>query len=167
MIDWKYYPQNAEPSTLLLNVVGCFEQLEAGVTSDSHNFESNKVLGILRPRLVKLGFAVEDRPQREAIRVPVLFGRRGEWQKSFSVDAYHKRRKTVIEIEAGRAYLNFQFLKDVFEASVMHGVEYLVIAVRRTYLGSKDYERVLDFMDTLYASGKLKIPLSGIMVIGY
>jgi hypothetical protein len=167
VIDWKYYPQNAEATDLLLSVVDSFEQLEKRVTSDTHKFRSNRVLDILRPRLKKLGFTVEDKGKGSRIDVPVLFGSRGAWQKSFQVDAYHKGGKTVIEVEAGRAYTNFQFLKDIFEACVMHNVEYLAIAVRRTYLRNKDYEKILDFMDTLYASGKLGIPLHGIMIIGY
>lgn len=167
MIDWKYYPQNAEATDLLKGVVGCFEQLEQRVTSDVHKFESNKVLEILRPKLRKMGFEVEDKEKGSRISVPVLFGERGKWQKSFQVDAYHESGKTVIEIEAGRAFTNFQFLKDIFEACVMHNVEYLAVAVRKTYLGTKDYGKILEFMDTLYASGKLGIPLRGIMIIGY
>lgn len=49
----------------------------------------------------------------------------------------------------------------------MHDDEYLAVTVRKTYLGTKDYAKILDFMDTLYASGKLGIPLRGIMIIGY
>jgi len=167
MIDWKFYPQNAEATDLLKSVVGCFEQQERLVTSDVHRFKSNKVLDILRPKLKKLGFQVEDKEKGSRISVPVLFGERGKWQKSFQVDAYHQPGRTVLEIEAGRAFTNFQFLKDVFEACVMHNVEFLAVAVRKTYLGTKDYEKILDFMDTLYASGKLGIPLRGIMILGY
>jgi hypothetical protein len=148
-------------------VVDCFEKEDGRISSDNHTYKSDRVLDILRPRLMRLGFAVEQKNKRERIRVPVLFGRRGEWQKSFEVDAYHIDAKTVIEIEAGRAYLNFQFLKDVFEACVMYNVENLAIAVRKTYLGGRDFEKILDFMDTLYASGRMVIPLRGVLILGY
>jgi hypothetical protein len=39
----------------------------------------------------------------------------------------------VLEIEAGRAVDNNQFLKDLFEACVSEKVKYLAIAVRLTY----------------------------------
>jgi hypothetical protein len=51
----------------------------------------------------------------------------------------------------------------------MHDVEYLVIAiaVRNIYKSGKDFEKVISFLDTLYASNRLKLPLSGILIIGY
>ena len=73
----------------------------------------------------------------------------------------------VIEIEAGRAVANYQFLKDIFQACVMHDVEQLVIAVRNDYRGSDDFDVVTNFMDTLYASNRLNLPLKGILIIGY
>ena len=60
-----------------------------------------------------------------------------------------------------------QFLKDLFQASVMHEVEYLVIAVRRIYNERYDFETVVTFMETLYSSTRLTLPLSGILIIGY
>ena len=167
VIDWKFYPLNKEVPRLLLEVVRCFESTEEKITSDAHKHGSDEVLGILRPGLVKAGFEVEDKREGKPIKIPVLFGRKGKWLKSFRVDAYHAEAKIVIEVEAGRAYTNYQFLKDIFEACVMHKVEYLAIAVRNTYLKNKDYEDILDFMDTLYASGRLAIPLQGILIIGY
>lgn len=49
----------------------------------------------------------------------------------------------------------------------MNNVEYLVIAVRNTYRGKKDFISVTTFIDTLYTSGRLKLPLKGILIIGY
>jgi hypothetical protein len=103
--------------------------------------------------------------------VPVLFGASGKVEKSFDADAYHPKAGFVLEVEAGRAVANNQFLKDLFQASMMKDVEYLAIAVRRLYEGggqkSKDYERVVAFFDTLYASSRLQLPLRGVVVIGY
>ena len=81
------------------------------------------------------------------------------------------KMKTVIEVEAGRAYANNQFLKDLFQASVMQDVDYLVIAVRNIYKtkssSSKDFEKIMKFLDTLYASSVLNLPLNGILIVGY
>ena len=105
------------------------------------------------------------------IEVPVLFGRNGVVTKSFEADAYNQATKTVIEVEAGRALTNYQFLKDLFEACMMNEAEYLVIAVRNIYAtkssSSKDFEKIEQFFDTLYQSERLQLPLSGILLIGY
>jgi len=73
----------------------------------------------------------------------------------------------VVEIEAGRALDNYQFLKDVFQASLMCGVEYLVIAVRNNYRGTNTFTRIAVFLETLYVSNRIHLPLHGILLIGY
>ena len=81
----------------------------------------------------------------------------------------------MIEVEAGRAVRNNQFLKDVFQACMMYEVEYLVIAVLNEYKfnsnGSQivayDYKEVRTFLETLYISNRLQLPLKGILLIGY
>ena len=76
-------------------------------------------------------------------------------------------------MEAGRAVINHQFLKDFFEACVIQDAQYLVIAVCKAYQPPSfknpvnDFEVVTTFMDTLYSSGRLEVPLKGILVIGY
>lgn len=91
----------------------------------------------------------------------------GKPKVSFDADAYHGEKKTVIEVEAGRALMNYQFLKDLFEACMMFDVEYLVLAVRRKYLKVNDFDQIVDFFDTLYASDRIELPLKGVLVIGY
>lgn len=53
----------------------------------------------------------------------------------------------------------------------MHNIDYLIIAVRNIYKTksskSKDFEKIMSFIDTLYASEKLVLPLKGILIIGY
>jgi hypothetical protein len=73
----------------------------------------------------------------------------------------------VIEVEAGRGVTNHQFLKDLFQACVMQEVDYLVIAVRNDYRGSDDYSKVITFLETLFASQRLILPLTGVLIIGY
>ena len=77
----------------------------------------------------------------------------------------------VIEVEAGRAVRNNQFLKDIFQACMMFDIEYLVIAVLNEYTGggaiTHDYNEVKTFLETLYVSNRLRLPLKGILLIGY
>ena len=93
--------------------------------------------------------------------------RKGNVKKKFEVDAYHEKKGIVIEVEAGRAVHNYQFLKDLFEACMMPDAKYLVIAVRNDYKGQNDFKIVNTFMETLQASDRLVIPLKGILIIGY
>jgi hypothetical protein len=118
--------------------------------------------------LVSVGFNVEKGKKAEdRIEIPVLFGRDGKLEKCFHVDGFHAETGTVIEVEAGRAVDNYQFLKDFFEACVMTSVNYLVLAVRKVYGKQADFEAVVTHFDTLFASGRLKLPLQGILVVGY
>jgi hypothetical protein len=155
-----------------LSVVAAFEASHASFTSDEHKFNSNEALALVAPHLKALGFAVESGKKKvEKISVPVLYGNSGTIDKSFDADAYHEEGKFVIEVEAGRGLVNYQFLKDLFQACMMDEVEYLCIALRNVYVAggikSQDFNHVVRWFDTLYASNRLQLPLKGILIIGY
>ena len=78
-----------------------------------------------------------------------------------------KDGKIVVEVEAGQATENHRFLKDIFEACMMFDVEYLVLAVRNIYRKHDDFQRIFTFLETLYISNRLQLPLKGILLIGY
>jgi hypothetical protein len=145
--------------------------LEASDSIDSNkspNQPSNTVMARLCPGLEKVGFRVEKgKSADEKVEIPVLFGHRGEKKKCFNADAHAANERWVLEVEAGRAVANNQFLKDIFQACMMHGVLNLAIAVRNTYRGSNDFSTVENFLETLYVSGRLQLPLEGILLIGY
>ncbi|EJZ43987.1 hypothetical protein LEP1GSC178_2023 [Leptospira licerasiae str. MMD4847] len=103
----------------------------------------------------------------EKINIPVLYGKNGKVEKSFDADAYHSTYEIVLEVEAGRAVVNNQFLKDLFQACMMQSVLFLSIAVRIKYRDSKDFEKVTTFFETLFASDRISLPLKGILIIGY
>ena len=50
---------------------------------------------------------------------------------------------------------------------MMFNVEYLVVAVRNEYRTHKDFEIVYTFLETLYISNRIQLPLKGILLIGY
>ena len=168
MINWLYYPRSDKPGPLVLGIVQAFEEASARIDSSSHDLKSNEVLAEVATGLSRLGFVVETgKKAAEKIRVPVLFGLNGRLAKSFDADAHHEAAGFVVEVEAGRGVMNNQFLKDLFQACMMHDVYYLAIAVRNTYKSNPDFEVVLRFFDTMYASSRLQLPLKGILVIGY
>jgi hypothetical protein len=169
MIQWQFYPKSLDAPALVKSVVSAFQTIQDDIDSDTHvEQESNTVLRAAAPHLQGLGFKVETSKKTEGIiEVPVLFGRNGKLEKSFRADAYHAEGRIVIEVEAGRAVSNNQFLKDLFQACMMFNVDYLLLAVRNTYRGKDDFEKVVTFFDTLYASDRIKLPLKGVTVLGY
>lgn len=168
MTNWQFYPRSVNVTQDLNGVIEVFQRKCNLIDSRNHSMNSNEVLELVREDLESIGFKVErSRAREDKIVVPVLFGRNGAIEKYFEADGYNEKTQTVIEVEAGRAYSNHQFLKDLFQASVMSDVEYLVIAVRNTYRGSNDFDKITAFMDTLYASTRLSIPLRGVLIIGY
>jgi hypothetical protein len=43
----------------------------------------------------------------------------------------------------------------------------LVLAVRSIYTNNKDYETIQNWLETLYATNRIKFSLKGILLIGY
>lgn len=168
MINWQFFPKSRIIPENLENIIGVFELKEGLISSDIHNYSSNEVLENVRTNLEKLNFQIEkSKKSNDKIKVPVLFGQNGKLEKYFDADGYCKATKTVIEVEAGRAVTNYQFLKDLFQACMMYDTDYLVIAVRKNYRGNPDFQNVVTFFDTLYSSARLQLPLKGILIIGY
>jgi len=167
-INWIYFPKSDKPPPIVASVVSAFEESLEEFQEQAGKLISNVALKILRSRLEKLGFEVEKgKKASEKIHVPVLFGRNGNIEKYFEADAWNRNEKIILEVEAGRGYLNNQFLKDLFQACMMHDVKYCAIAVRNLYINSPDFEHVVSFFETLYASNRLHLPLAGVLIIGY
>lgn len=169
LINWQYFPKHSQAPNGLLSVVQCFIEVAEQIQSKGNVGQtSNEVLAKLRAGLQSIGFQVETgKTADEKIKVPVLFGANGKVEKAFEADGYHPTEKIVIEVEAGRGVVNYQFLKDLFQACVMQDVDYAVIAVRNDYRGSDDFSKVVSFLETLYASQRLKLPLTGVLIVGY
>jgi hypothetical protein len=168
MINWQYFPKSDELPLHLRGVIKTFETRKDEIKSPEKKFSSNEVLSVLRTDLERSGFEIEKgKSKKDKIKIPVLFGRNGRLEKYFEADGYDKNTGTVLEVEAGRGVTNYQFLKDLFQACIMHDVYYAVIAVRNTYLKNADFETVITFFDTFFASGRMTLPLKGILIIGY
>ena len=168
-VDWQLFPRSLKAPSFILATVSAFNKVAPAITSDRGGPQtSNEVLAAVRPELEAIGYNVErGKLGSEKIHVPVLYGLNGKTEKAFEADAYWAENQIVLEVEAGRAVTNYQFLKDLFQACVMQDVEWLAIAVRKTYRESKDFQKVVQFFDTLYASNRLALPLKGCLVVGY
>lgn len=173
MIHFQFFPRSRGLDDKMAKIIEAFELVDK--TSPAQ-MRSNDMLALVRPHLEQLGFRVErGKHKNEKIDVPVLFGENNEVDKSFWADALSDDGKIVLEVEAGRAVRNNQFLKDIFQASMMFEVEYLVLAVLNEYHFnnkggsgvSRDYSEIKTFLETMYVSNRLCLPLKGILLIGY
>lgn len=168
MLRYQLFPRSVGITDQIQQVIECFERAYEQIKSPENQLKSNEVLDILRPHLEDIQFTVETGKARgQKIPVPVLFGLNNNVDQSFNADGISNDGKIVLEVEAGRAYANFAFLKDIFQASMMYGVEFLILAVRNDYRGHNDFEKVYTFLETLYISNRLVLPLKGIILIGY
>ena len=168
MLKYQLFPRSQGITEQIQDVVECFNRTYDQIKSPENVLKSNEVLDILRPHLEHIGFTVEiGKAKGQKIRVPVLFGLNNSVGQYFNADGISNDGKTVLEVEAGRATANFAFLKDIFQASMMHGVEFLIMAVRNDYRGNDDFHKVYTFLETLYISSRLVLPLKGVILIGY
>lgn len=133
---------------------------------------SDAALAALRPELVRHGFEIEDGKTRAGtIRRPVLFGEVGKPVVAYEVDGFHPQYEIVLEVEAGRGAANNADYRDLIRASLMVDARYLVLAMMLHYAAGgpaiKSYDRSRDRLDAIYASERLKLPLEGILLVGY
>lgn len=164
MIEHKYYPKDEEMTVHLDSVIEVFRKTQFGAKD-----KSKEILKKVGKELEKLNYTVET--SGSAVKVPFSSEVSNSKGDFFKVDAYNAKMKTVIEIEAGRAVMNNQFLRVLMQATLMQDVDFLVIAVKRAYLianrENKDFDSVCTFMDALYSSDRVVLPLKGILIIGY
>jgi hypothetical protein len=99
--------------------------------------------------------------------IPMRFSVNGRGDNAFRADGYHQKQKYMIEVEAGRAVTNYEFLKELFKACTCDNVDAIAIAVRNIYRGSDDFSKVCAFMDTAFSSQRLSLPLKEVLIIGY
>ena len=141
------------------------------IDTSSGNMSSNAVLNSVAPGLEQAGYQVEK--SKSEIKIPVLYGLNGAIEKYFEADAYHPEEKAVLEVEAGRAVPNNAVLKDLFEACVMQEVDHLVIAACNQYQPKSfpnpdpHFHKVSIWMETLFSSSRLRLPLRSVLIIGY
>jgi len=167
-MKYQLFPRSQGMTKELLDIINCFEKVDAKINSAKNNLNSNSVLENLSPQLNTLGFIVEKgKKAHSKIRVPVLFGQNNSIDKEYNADALSADGRVVIEVEAGQATENNKYMKGIFQACLMFGVEYLVLAVREKYRTHLDYEIVYTFLETLYISGRIQLPLKGVLLIGY
>lgn len=137
---------------------------------------SNRVLALLRTYLLPLGFEVEAGKRKdEKIRRPVFFGERGVEGKTYEIDAFNDTYGIALEVEAGRGARGNAVYRDLIQASLLVDARYLVLAVMSVYRHQQagrgvvvhSYAESRDLLDAIYASARLRLPLEGVLLVGY
>jgi len=108
MLKYQFFPRSVGISEEIKNVVKCFELVYDEIKSPENNLDSDGVLKKISPYLQALNFQVEiSKKKEDKIPVPVLFGLNNKIDKYFSADALSADGKIVLEVEAGRAVVNY------------------------------------------------------------
>lgn len=167
---WKSYPVTLPAPSWARGVLDTFREARADIDSiENHGVSSNEALAALRPGLEALGFEVEQGTDR--IRRPVLFKENGAVEIEYRVDAFHSQHGVVLEIEAGRGAANNADYRDLVRTSLMVDSRFLVLAMMTEYRGGgramRSYDNTRKRLDAIYASDRLRLPLEGILLIGY
>ncbi len=170
---WKFYPVRLPAPNWAPDLLKTFTAVRVKIDSAEHRgVSSDTALAAVRPGLRKLGFTVE-RSKSAAGKIwrPVLFGENGQPMVAYEVDGFHEGERIVLEVEAGRGAANNADYRDLVRASLMVDTDYLVLAVMQEYRAGKQvmrsYEQTRNRLDAIYASDRLKLPLKGVLLIGY
>lgn len=175
--EWVYYPAHDAPPKWVRDFVEGVASCRPAVESRTVNsLTSDKVLALLRPALVQLGYEVEaGKHIAERIRRPVLFGEQGSERVAFEIDAVHDELGVLVEVEAGRGARGNAVYRDLIRSSLIVGARYLALGVMQEYrhqsggksIAVSSYREAKNLLDAVYESGRLRLPFEGLLLFGY
>ncbi|WP_288874282.1 hypothetical protein [uncultured Microbacterium sp.] len=175
---WSYFPRNARPpawAVALIEVVSSARTVidtEPSRPTDDDRLTSDYVLSVLRPGMEHLGYVVESgKLATQRIRRPVLFGDNGRAEVSYEIDAFHDELGIAVEVEAGRGAMGNADYRDIIRMSLLLDAEYMVLMTPSTYrygsTSTSAFARTRDQLSAIYASDRLRLPFSGVLLVGY
>lgn len=172
--DWAFFPRHLSPPHWISEFNETIKQSQSLIESNLHErFDSDEVLHVLRKSLVEQGWLIEaGKKAADKISRPVLYGDRGVTKVYYEIDGWHPDHKAVLEIESGRGWQGNAFYRDLVRTSLVQEAEYLVIGLRTSYSYAKvknqnDFQKALDQLDAVFASGRLQLPFKGILLFGW
>jgi hypothetical protein len=175
--SWQYYPSSGRPPEWVHELISVVREMQPQIDSQRVNeLTSNKVLVHLASGLKGLGYTVETgKGGGQKIRRPVLFGLNGRELIAYEIDAIHDTQGIVIEIEAGRGARGNAVYRDLIRSSLIVGAKYLALGVMLEYRHKtkgkdtrvKSFDEARGQLNAIYASGRLRLPLDGLLLFGY
>lgn len=170
---WQFYPTRSPAPTWVPDVAAAFTNARPQIDSRmNQGVTSDMALAVIRPALVALGYEIEaSKTASGKIRRPVLFGENGGARVAYEVDGFHPELKIVLEIEAGRGAAGNADYRDLIRTSLIVEADFLILGMMLEYRSGntaiRSYERTRDQIDAIYASERLKLPFTGILLVGY
>lgn len=146
-IQYHFFSKGKELAQELTDVIKIFIKHSEEINSHNKELRSNEVLDCVSNELKQSGYKIKETKN--------------------GPDAINKQHKIIVEVEAGRGLTNNQFLRDLLEACMIDSVNYLVLAVRNIYKKQHDFDKIVEFLNRLYSSDKIVLPLQGVLIIGY
>jgi hypothetical protein len=176
-IRFSTFPRTEPPPDFVENIVAVFRQHEGEIATEvnERGLKSDNVLAVLGPDLADLGFQVEASKKKvDKLERPVFFGENGIPTLRYEIDAYHPEWKCGLEVEAGRGWIGNAVYRDLVQAAVMVGADYLCLAVSNVYryqpsgrpATSRDYENARQLAEAIYGHSRLRLPYD-LILIGY
>jgi hypothetical protein len=171
---WSYFPRNIRPPEWGEQFVAAVAGAESTIStvSERTGLSSDDVLRALTDDLVDLGYAVETgKRAAQKIKRPVLFGEGGVPAVSYEIDAFHDGLGIAVEVEAGRGAANNADFRDIVRTSLILDAQYLALLMPVTYRAGHQtwnaYASTRGQFDAIYASNRLRLPFTGVLLIGY
>ena len=88
----------------------------------------------------------------------------------YTVDAVHLEAGILLEVEEGRATMG-NAVRDLIESSLVYDAEYLALLVPQKYRYraglAQSYRDCYWSLNAIYGSQRLKLPLEGVLLVGY
>jgi hypothetical protein len=172
---WIYYPRSAEPPEWVSPLVTIFRNNQDTLDSNVSHKKSDQALQYVRSDLEAMGFHVEGGVHESTIYRPVYFGEFGKPERQYHIDSYHPGYKIGLEVEAGRSIRGNAVYRDIVQTCLLVGVDYFALAIPQKYpfkakgkqIVDDPYKTAVTIFDAIYSSERLKLPLKGILLIGY
>jgi len=170
---WNYYPRNVRPPAWVNGLVATVAEMSGTISTVDQRtgLSSDDVLRELAPGLTSLGYVVESGKSKAAkIFRPVLFGDNGMPEVSYEIDAFHDDLGIAVEVEAGRGAANNADYRDIVRTSLILDANYLALLMPITYRSTTSvpaFSRARQQLEAIYASNRLKLPFSGVLLVGY
>lgn len=172
---WLYYPRWVEHEKWVDTLVDIFKKKRSKIDSSSVQGTSDEILSVIRSDLESVGFVVEGGTSSPVIKRPVHFGEQGKPDREYQIDSYQPEKKIGLEVEAGRSTRGNAIYKDIIQTSLLVGVDYFALAVPLTYsfeskgktITDQTYVMCKTIFDAIYSSERFRLPLKGVLLIGY
>jgi hypothetical protein len=175
---WSYWPRNTRHPEWVLSFTAVVADAENEISTVSRKtgISSDGVLAQLSSGLSSLGYTVESgKTKAGKISRPVLFGENGAVAVSYEIDAFHDGLGIAVEVEAGRGAAGNADYRDIVRTALILDSNFMALLMPvkyRTQSSGREhaipaFERTRNQLDAIYASKRLVLPFTGVLLVGY